>query len=126
MMINDFVEKIEDSCRLAQTCIDLHRLAKTYMTIGKTGTVIFDVEMVEVGLWVNSIGFLGDTLLTLCIVHKAVSASNRRTAGAESRAASVSDRGGDRVHHPQDSAHSLPHPGPFLAVRTPSRDPREF
>ena len=49
-MINDFVEKIEDTCRLAQTCIDLHRLAKTYMTIGKTGTVIFDVEMVGVGL----------------------------------------------------------------------------
>ena len=48
-----------DLHRLAQTCTDLHRLAKTYMTIGKTGTVIFDLEMVGVGLWVNSIGFFG-------------------------------------------------------------------
>ena len=42
---------------LAQTCTDLQTLAKTYMTIGKTDTVIFDVEMVGVGLWVKLIGF---------------------------------------------------------------------
>ena len=35
-------------------------------------------------------------------------------AGAQSWAVAVSDWGGDRVHHPQDPAHPLPHAGPAL------------
>ena len=45
---------------------------------------------------------------------------NRRPAGAQPRAAAAGDRGGDRVHHPQDPTHTLPHTGWIFANGTVS------